>query len=46
VSLESKYLKEMVNLMILGVQMLRDKELKPVPQNNQKVNNTLKLIKE
>jgi methionyl-tRNA formyltransferase len=32
VSLEAKYLKEMVNLMILGVQMLRDKELKTVPQ--------------
>jgi methionyl-tRNA formyltransferase len=31
-ALESKYLKEMVNLMIMGVQKLRDKELKPIPQ--------------
>ena len=32
VSLESKYLKEMVNLMISGVQILRDVGLKAAPQ--------------
>jgi methionyl-tRNA formyltransferase len=35
--LESKYLKEMVSLMISGVKMVRDEEICLLPQNNGEV---------